>query len=94
LRLRGDDSDELQQWLRIQQYKWLSHDIQNELLEIRAHSVLQKVLVTVRSHKYFAIMADDTTDVAVTQQMSICFRSVDYQLEIQEHFVGFYEPHY
>jgi len=44
------------------------------------------------SHKYFAIMADDTTDVSIAQQMSGCFRSVDDQLTIHEHFVGFYEP--
>ena len=89
--LRADDCHEFRQWLH-NKYKWLSHDVQNELLEILALSVLRKVLVSVRSHKYYAIMADETTDISISQQMSICFRSVDDQLTIHENFVGFYEP--
>ena len=34
LKLCGEDSDELRQWISRDKYKWVSHDIQNELLEI------------------------------------------------------------
>ena len=50
--LRSDDCDELQQWLCRDKYKWLSHDIQNELLEILALSVVRKIVDNVRSNKY------------------------------------------
>ena len=36
-------------------------------------------------------MADETVDSSQQEQLSICFRTVNNQLEAEEHFMGLYE---
>jgi hypothetical protein len=38
LLLRAHDAPELKIWLNRTQYKWISHDVVNEMLEIMAHT--------------------------------------------------------
>ena len=40
LLLRSADVDCLRTWLECSQYKWISHDIQNEILQLMADNVL------------------------------------------------------
>ena len=55
--------------------------------------IKDKILDDVRSARWFAVMADECTDVSTLEQMSMCFRFVDEskcdQPEIREEFVGF-----
>lgn len=64
-----------------------SPHIQNELID------LWKSKISVRSARWFSVMADECTDVSTLKQMSMCFRFVDecnrHQPEIREEFVGF-----
>jgi hypothetical protein len=53
--------------------------------------VFRKISANVVSAKYYALIADETTDVARKQQMSISLRRIDLFLGIQEDFVGMYE---
>ena len=70
----------------------MSHEIQNEIIEIMAHSVLRKVVCTIKANKYFSILIDVATDCSFKEQVSICFRHVDTNtLEVHEEFVGLYE---
>ena len=91
LQLRGEDSDDLISWLDRRE-NWLSHDIQNELLEIMSRIVLKSILAEVKQNKYFTIIVDEATDVSFREQVSICLRHVSSNtLEIQEEFTGLYE---
>ena len=90
LKVRAGDIPELRSWLGRTEYKWLSHDILNEMTEIMAHDVLRTLLGEIRSGFYSVIM-DETADISIREQVSICFRVVSDDLEPEEYFVGFYE---
>lgn len=89
LKLRARDIPELRSWLGRTEHKWLSHDILNEMTEIMAHDVLRTLLEEIKSNFYSVIM-DETADISVREQVSICFRIVSDDLEPEEYFVGFY----
>lgn len=90
LHLRSDDSSELQAWVKRSSYTWTSPDIQNELIEIMALSVLRNIMQTLKTDKYYSVMVDETTDISVTEQVSFCFRHVDSSLQVNETFAGFH----
>ena len=72
--LRGNESDNLKLWMgRTRSY--MSHDIQNEILQIMAHQILRAIIKVVSSSNWFAIIAGETTDAALVEQVnskSIC----------------------
>jgi hypothetical protein len=80
LHLRADDVNELKQWLQRSGYKWISHDISNELLSIMSHMVLRQVSAVVQDVKFFSLIVDETSDASVNEQISICVRYVDSRL--------------
>ena len=91
LQLHSADYPDLCMWIK-QQDNWLSHDIQNEILEIMAHSLLRKLLDGVKLNIYYSIIVDEATDVAFKEQVSICLRYMsDNTNDIHEDFVGMYE---
>lgn len=91
LKIRCEDSDELQMWLQRESYTWCSHAIQNEMIDVMSHTLLRKLITEVRNSVYFAIICDETADVGRKEQFSFCLRYVTDSLEIQEQFFGFYE---
>ncbi len=91
LKLRSEDVPELKTWLGRTNYRWLSHDVVNEILQMLADSVLRDIICEVKNEKYYSIMIDETSDIAVKEQVSLCIRSVNKNLEINEYFLGFYE---
>ena len=90
LQLRCEDSQALKNWMERHSYKWISHDIQNELLSILNHSLLRKLIADIKDAKYFSIIGDETTDISTQEQFSICLRFVHDSLEIDEYFLGLY----
>lgn len=91
LKLRCLDDDKLRSWMERSKYKWISHDIINEILSILARSILDKVVSKISERLFFAFMADETTDISKKEQMSANFRVVDDNMEIHEYFTGFYD---
>ena len=73
--------------------KKMSHaDFQNELLDLMAREVLLKLLVEVKKSKFYAIMADEGTDVSNKELLSLCLRYIDGEkMQAFEEFFGFYE---
>lgn len=91
LHLRSKDIPQLKSWLERSGYKWLSHDIQNEILSLLSLA-LQKILVMrVAKVPFYGIMVDDTTDISRKEQMSINFRIVEDDMKIDEIFMGLYD---
>ena len=70
---------------------YMSPEIQNEILEILAVQVRDKCLPKAKS--YFSIIVDETMDISRVEQLSFCIRFVDDDLNIREHFLGFWELH-
>ena len=89
LSLRAEDADDLRSWLARSQYKWVSHDIQNEILHQLSDSVLHDLIIGIKAADYYSIMIDETADCSQHEQLVICFRYCDNELQIHEVFTGF-----
>ena len=81
----------IQSKLERSRLKYTHNDIQNELLDLMAQHVIREKLTEIKQNNFFAIMADEYTDISNLEQLSICLRTVSDNLEIQEDFLGFYE---
>ena len=47
----------------------MSHDIQNEVLQIMAHQILRAIIKDVSSSNWYALIADEATDAALVEQV-------------------------
>ena len=72
------------------QYKYTHNVIENELIQPMAKQVLAKKLESIRSSKFFGIIADEYTDILNKELLSMCFRCIK-DLKVHEDFVGYYE---
>ncbi|CAK9301913.1 unnamed protein product [Gordionus sp. m RMFG-2023] len=69
---------------------YLSPRIQNEIIDICNNIILEKLIVEINSAPCFSILADETTDIAGIEQMSLCARYVDtHKNIIKEMFLQF-----
>ena len=89
LRTRSIDIPQLTTWLN-KTTNFLSHEIQNEIIDMFSHSILNNILESVRAAGQFSIIVDGTKDISGDEQESICLRYVSPDLEPKEVFVGFY----
>ena len=91
LLLLGTKDDSIISILERARLKYTHSEIQNELIDLMAQQVLREKLKEIRDHDFFAIMADEYTDISNLEQLSLCLRTVSDDLEIEENFLGFYE---
>ena len=54
-------------------------------------SILCSIAQKLHSADAFTIMADECTDISNHEQLVICFRLVDIDIEVHEEFVGLYQ---
>ena len=72
--------------------KYTHHEFQNELLDIMAKHVLTEKLAHIHASPFYALMADEYTDISNKEHVSICVRWIDPErLSVYEDFLGFYE---
>ena len=71
--------------------KYLSPQVQNEMLQVMSLSILRSIAKNLHPSDVFTVMADEYTDVSNHEQLTICFRWVDTNLEVHEEFVGLYQ---
>ena len=68
-------------WTHIEQARptaeYTSPKIQNEILDIVASQILKAIVVECRKAQCYAFIADESTDVGVKEQISLCARFVD-----------------
>lgn len=91
LLLLGTKDDSIISILERARLKYTHSDIQNELLDLMAQQVLREKLKEIREYDFFAIMADEYTDIKNLEQLSMCLRTVSNDLKVEENFLGFYE---
>ena len=89
LSLFSESKPELLRWMERCRDKYISAEIQNELLKIMALRVLRTIAANIGERR-FTIMADETTDCSTIEQCVIVIRWVDEHLEPHEDFIGFY----
>lgn len=72
---------------------YLSKSIQNEIINMIAGAVRNKILLMINDAKYFSIIVDATPDLSHTEQITLIIRFVhktpENKIEIREHFMGF-----
>ncbi|XP_060855231.1 zinc finger MYM-type protein 1-like [Metopolophium dirhodum] len=76
--------------------KYLSPRIQNEIIAICGDVLLKKIVEKINASKCFSVLADETTDISVTEQLTICVRYLSgtgNDVQINEDFIMFVEIH-
>ena len=71
--------------------KYCSYQIQNELLQVMANKINREIVDKIRQAKYFAVMTDEVTDASNPEQVVVCMRWVDNELQPREDFLGLYK---
>ena len=66
-------------------------DYQLELLTLMSNQVLRTILIPIKENGIYSLMSDEWTEIGNSEQLSICVRTVNDNLEVFEHFLGFYE---
>lgn len=64
LQLRSMDNHLLKSWLERSNYRWISHDIINEILRLLSLNVQRKLVNGVTSEPFYAVISDETTDIS------------------------------
>ena len=69
---------------------YTSGDIQNQIIECVGAELRQTVVSRVKKAGFYVIMADETTDITATEQLSLCLRYYDHDLKkVCEDFICF-----
>ena len=91
LKLREKDQPALLKWLERKEDKYTSHEIQNEItgISIMANNVIRNLVADIRGG-FFALIADEYTDISNKEQLTICIRWIDKHHEVSEDFLGFF----
>lgn len=89
LKVRAEDNPDLLKWMLKSRDKFMSPDVQNEILCMMALFIQREIANSV-SGQWYTIMVDETTDVSNTEQLVFCIRYVDSTLEVHEEFIGLY----
>ena len=91
LQLRATDSEALMSLLTSERrQKWLSHEIESEMLQCLSHALLRQLTDDIRLDAYYAIIVDETTDISSKEQVTMCIRHVDNNWNVFEDFIGMY----
>ncbi|KAJ8880922.1 hypothetical protein PR048_017395 [Dryococelus australis] len=76
LELRGNEIPDIKDWLS-KQHNWLSHDIQNEILQLLSLTVERNLNQDIRKNKCHALIVDEATDHSTEEQVSISLQHVN-----------------
>ena len=89
LKERSVDVPEMAIWLQ-RRDNWTSDKIQNEILEMFAHTIHRSIMSDLQNVEFYSITADGTTDISGQEQFSVTLRYVQPDLTYRNMFLGFY----
>ena len=69
LMLRSEDCNGLNSWL--QNKKYMSHEIVNEMIRLMSNYVLREILSEIREASYFSLIVDECSDISHSEQMCV-----------------------
>ena len=88
LLLRARDDPGILDIMKRKTHKYTDHNIHNELLQIMALNHLCTIAAMITEAEYFALEADEVTDVSNHEQVIVCLRWIDVQFGLHEEFIG------
>ena len=62
--------------------------LQNEMIEVLALGVLREISQNIQDAVMYTIIADETADVCNKEQVVVCIRWVDGEMQAHEEFIG------
>ncbi|XP_065580922.1 zinc finger MYM-type protein 1-like [Artemia franciscana] len=68
---------------------YMSHEYQNDYIEVIGNEIKSSIAKEVREAKYFAVLVDETKDLSKKEQLAILVRYV-HDLKIKERAIGCY----
>ena len=70
---------------------YISKEVQNELIQLCGEEISNQIVKDIKTAKYFAIIADETSDSSHREQLCLCIRYVDEctNVTLKEDFEGF-----
>lgn len=71
---------------------YISHTIQNELIEVCEKEITFHILKEIEQAKFYRIMFDEATDISKMSQMSLVIRYI-YNEKVYERFIAFVDCH-
>lgn len=74
--------------------KYISNRTQNEIIETCGNIILQKIVKNINESGFFSVLVDETTDVSVKEQLTLCIRYLSGSGEsvcMNESFLKFIE---
>ena len=75
--------------------RYISPQIQNEIIECLGDNIRAAIVDEITKSKFISIMADETADVSMTEQLAVCVRYLSKpsseEMEVNEAFLGFVE---
>ena len=71
--------------------KYTSPDIQNEILKIMALHILWVIASEIYEAQFYTMMVGECTDASNKEQLVLCFRYVDADVNVHEQFFSLYE---
>jgi len=90
LHLRAGDLSDLKQLMQ-RKMAFLSHVIQNELLQLMSNNVLRQILGRTQNSPYFGVVVNETTVMSTQEQFSLCLRYLVDDVTPTETFIGLYQ---
>ena len=60
------------------------------MLGLMSHAIIRSIIEQVQQADYFTVMLDECVDVSSKEQLTICIRYVDPDIEVHEEFIGLY----
>ena len=60
------------------------------MIKIMGVSILRNIVSTLQSTPFLTVMADETTDVSIKEQVTIFLRWVTDNFQVHEEFLGLY----
>ena len=82
LKLLSNYIPDLKLWLS--EKKYFSPVILNEQISVIGLTLLRRLLADIRTAEWFAVIADEASDISNKEQLSICIRWVDGEFNIPE----------
>ena len=89
-RLRAKDIPTLMDWMKQKQNKFMSHDIQNKIIQTMTNQITSDIATNI-GNNFYSIISDKYREISNKKQLSFCIHWVDKFFVTHKEFLEFYE---